>query len=130
MLPATQFASSVSPVFAMMMAPDSRRFFVSVASYGGTKPSNASAPPVVGMSVVWMLSFSATGMPCSGPRIRPCARSRSRSSASFKALGLIVIAALSLSSYVAMRVRYCCTISCEVVRPAFSAACMSGMEAS
>jgi short-subunit dehydrogenase len=29
--------------------------------------ANASAPPVVGMSVVWMLSLSAIGMPCSGP---------------------------------------------------------------
>src|SRR5436190_903465 len=29
-----------------------------------------------------------------------------------------------------MRVRYCCTSSCEVTRPAFSAACMSAMEAS
>ena len=45
---------------------------MSVASYGGTRPSNASAPPVVGMSVVWMLSLSAIGMPCSGPRILPC----------------------------------------------------------
>ena len=26
------------PVLAMMIAPASRRFFVSVASYGGTKP--------------------------------------------------------------------------------------------
>ena len=74
--------SSVMPVFAMMIAPASLRFFVSVASYGGTSSSNASAPPVVRMSVVWMLSFSAIGMPCSGPRILPCARSRSRSSAS------------------------------------------------
>ena len=57
----------------MMIAPASRRFFVSVASYGGTSPSNASAPPVVGMSVVWMLSLSAIGMPCSGPRTSPCA---------------------------------------------------------
>ena len=37
------------PVLAMMIAPASRRFFVSVASYGGTRPSNASAPPVVGI---------------------------------------------------------------------------------
>ncbi len=35
------------------------------------KPSKASAPPVVGMLVVRMLSLSATGMPCSGPRIVP-----------------------------------------------------------
>src|SRR5215207_1013742 len=34
--PATQLASSVMPVFAMMIAPASRRFFTSVASYGGT----------------------------------------------------------------------------------------------
>ena len=70
-LPATQFASSVITVLAMMIAPASFRFFVSVASYGGTRPLNASAPPVVGMFVVWMLSLSATGMPCSGPRTRP-----------------------------------------------------------
>src|SRR5205823_3424191 len=29
-----------------------------------------------------------------------------------------------------MRVRYCCTSSCEVMRPDFSAACISGIEAS
>ena len=70
----------------MITAPASRRFFVSVASYGGTSPTNASAPPVVGMSVVWMLSLSAIGMPCSGPRTRPCARSRSSASASVERL--------------------------------------------
>jgi hypothetical protein len=64
---ATQLASSVSCVLAMMIAPASFKFFVSVASYGGTRSAKASAPPVVGMSVVWMLSLSATGMPCSGP---------------------------------------------------------------
>src|SRR5437867_1644191 len=54
------------PVFAMMIAPASRRFFASVASYGGTRFSNASAPPVVRRSVVWTLSFSAIGTPCGG----------------------------------------------------------------
>jgi hypothetical protein len=49
---ATQFASSVRFVFARMIAPAARRLAVSVASYGGTKPSNASAPPVVGRCVV------------------------------------------------------------------------------
>ena len=91
---ATQLASSVSTVLAMMIAPASRRCVVSVASYGGTSPANASAPPVVGMSVVWMLSLSAIGMPCSGPRTRPGRRSRSRASASSSARGLTVIAAL------------------------------------
>ena len=39
-------------VLAMTIAPASIRFFVSVASYGGTNPSKASAPPEVGMLVV------------------------------------------------------------------------------
>jgi hypothetical protein len=95
---ATQLASSVIPVLAMMMAPASRSFRVTVASYGGTSPSKASAPPVVGMSVVWMLSLRATGIPWRGPRIFPCARSRSRASASSSARGFTVIAAFSLSS--------------------------------
>jgi hypothetical protein len=81
-------------VFAMITAPAARSRVVSVASYGGTSPANASAPPVVGMSVVWMLSLSAIGMPCSGPRIFPARRSRSRASASSSARGLMVIAAL------------------------------------
>ena len=61
--PAIQFANSVRPALAMMIAPASRRLVVSVASYGGTNPSKASAPAVVGRWVVWMLSLSATGMP-------------------------------------------------------------------
>ncbi len=90
----------------MMMAPASRRFRVSVASYGGTKPSKASAPPVVGMSVVWMLSLSAIGIPWRGPRTFPSRRSRSRASASASAPGFTARTAFSVSSYVAMRIRY------------------------
>ena len=30
-------------------------------------PANATAPPVVGMSFVLMMSLTATGMPCNGP---------------------------------------------------------------
>ncbi len=97
-LPATQLASSVSTVFARMIAPASLRFFVSVASYGGTSPLKASAPPVVGMVVVWMLSLSAMGIPCSGPRNRPWARSRSNCSASAIAVRLTTIVALTTSS--------------------------------
>jgi hypothetical protein len=52
----------------MITAPALRRLVTSVASYGGTEPFNASAPPDVGMSVVLMLSVTAIGMPCSGPR--------------------------------------------------------------
>ena len=47
----------------MMIAPAFRSFLVKVASYRGMKPSNANAPPVVGMFVVWMMSFRAIGMP-------------------------------------------------------------------
>ena len=127
---ATQLASSVSWVFAMMIAPAALRFFVNVASYGGTRSANASAPPVVGMSVVWMLSLSATGMPCNGPRILPAARSRSSESAMASALGFTVTIALILSSYFAMRVRYWRTISRDVVRFCSSALRRSAMLAS
>src|SRR6185295_6009341 len=117
-------------VLARMMAPASLRFFVRVASYGGTRSANASAPPVVGMSVVWMLSLRATGMPCSGPRIRPAARSRSSESAIASAFGLTVMTACSLSSYSAMRDRYWSTNSRDVVRFCWSAVRMSEMLAS
>ena len=113
---ATQFASSVSCVLAMTIAPARSRFRARVASYDGTRSANASAPPVVRIVVVWMLSLSATGMPCSGPWMRPRARSRSIESAIARARGFTVMTALSWSSYVAMRVRYCWTISRDVVR--------------
>src|SRR6185369_5382891 len=82
------------------------------------------------MFVVWMLSLSAMGTPCSGPRIFFCARSRSSASASSSAFGFTVMAALSLSSYVPMRTRYCWTSSREVTRCSASAFCMSEIEAS
>ena len=107
--PAIQLANSVRPALAMMIAPASRRFAVRVASYGGTYPSNARAPPVVGRWVVWMLSLSATGIPCSGPRTSPPARSASSASASASAFGLIETAAFSRSSYSPMRTRYSVT---------------------
>ena len=128
--PAIQLASSVITVFAMMMAPASRRFFVSVASYGGIRPSKARAPPVVGMSVVWMLSLSAMGMPWSGPRTLPSRRSRSRASASARARGFTAMTAFSVSSYRAMRVSDCSTSSRDVTRPCSMAVRMSAIVAS
>ena len=65
-----------------------------------------------------------------GPRTRPCARSRSRASASASAFGLTVMIAFSRCSYVAMRARYCVTISRDVVRRCSSAFRMSSMLAS
>ena len=46
------------------------------------------------------------------------------------ARGFTVITACSLSSYIAMRARYCCTISRDVVRFCSSAVRMSAMLAS
>src|SRR5258707_4261249 len=77
-----------------------------------------------------MLSLMAIGMPCSGPRIFPCRRSRSRSSASLSAFGFIEITAFSLPLYSAIRVRYCCVSSREVTRFMAMARCMSAMDAS
>src|ERR1700730_5683197 len=82
------------------------------------------------MFVVWMLSLSAIGMPWSGPPVFFWARSRSSASASSSAFGFTVMAALSLSSYVAIRTRYCWTSSREVMRFSASAFCISGMVAS
>src|SRR5687767_13966927 len=65
------------------------------------------------MSVVWMLSLSAMGIPCSGLRTRPWARSRSRVSACCSALELTVMAAFSRSSWKAMRARCWSTSSRE-----------------
>ena len=82
---------------------------------------------MVGMFVVWMLSFSATGMPCRGPLLcPPPARDRA---------GLVQ----RLGAYRERRVgrglacsarRYCRTSSRDVTRPSFMAACMSAMLAS
>ncbi len=82
------------------------------------------------MSCVRMLSLSAMGMPCSGPRMCPCARSRSRSSASSSACGFTVITQCSLSSYMPMRARYSVTSSREVTRFCSMAARICGMVAS
>ena len=51
-------------------------------------PRSAACRPSSACRSVWMLSFSATGMPCSGPRSRPAARSRSSASACSSARGL------------------------------------------
>src|SRR6266850_1777802 len=77
-----------------------------------------------------MLSFSATGMPCRGPRTCPRARSRSRRSASANASGFTASAACRTGSYVPIRARYWRTSSREVTRPDAMAFCISLMLAS
>jgi len=60
------------------------------ASPGGLAPSSASDPAVVAMrSAVAMLSFTSTGIPCSGPRGPFALRSESSCSAVVSASGFV-----------------------------------------
>ena len=118
---------------AMMIAPAwwSRRTWN--ASCPGRKCSRTGVPAVVGMSAVSMLSFTTSGIPCSGPRDPDSARSASRAAASARARGLIVISALSsgpASSHASVRARKKSTSPTEVIRPFRMARCSSAMVAS
>ena len=94
----------------MMTAPASRSRAATNESCGGMEPSNASDPAVVVIrSCVSMLSLSATGMPCSGPRTFPAARSASSSSAIASASGFVSMIERSSGpcpSSASMRSRY------------------------
>ena len=100
------FAHSERFVLPRMTAPAARSFATSGASRGGVAPTRASEPAVVIiLSVVAMLSFTSTGMPCSGPRTRPDFRSASRRSAAASASGFVSRTACSFGSSSAMRPR-------------------------
>src|SRR3954454_24971018 len=60
-------ANSSRLVLPMTMAPAARTRSTTVASYGGRHPSRIFDEHVVGMPFVHRLSFSAIGMPASGP---------------------------------------------------------------
>src|SRR6266581_2667703 len=63
------FAHSERLVLPRITAPAARSRAISGASRGGVTPASASDPAVVIMrSTVAMLSFTSTGIPCSGPR--------------------------------------------------------------
>ena len=118
-------ANSERFTLARMMAPASRSFFTMKASSGGIDPSSTTEPPVVGMSNVSKLSFSTTGMPCSGDRFPFALRSASRARACSSAFGFSDRIALSfgpLSSYASMRARLSCTSRSLVNVPASIAA--------
>src|ERR671935_977930 len=73
-----KLAHSDRLVLPRMTAPPARRLAATVESFGAGAPCRASEPAVVCiLSPVSMLSFSRTGMPCSGPSTLPLARSRS-----------------------------------------------------
>ncbi len=83
-----KLAHSLRLVLPRITAPASRRRCTRKASRRGRNVFSASEPAVLCMGVAPMLSLSRTGMPCSGPRMRPALRSASRCAASRRAAGL------------------------------------------
>src|SRR5579862_7874392 len=73
-----KFAHSERFDFAKTIAP-ARRSAATLAASRGGGIDRASDPAVEARPLVSMLSFTTTGMPCSGPRTDPLARSSSRS---------------------------------------------------
>src|SRR4029079_18019735 len=66
--PAMAMAYSVVTVVPMITAPHSRKRRTTVASRAGTRLAWISVPQTHRMPVTSTVSFTATGMPCSGPR--------------------------------------------------------------
>src|SRR5207302_2189590 len=70
-----KFAHSERLVLPRITAPPARKFAATVESCRAGLPNNANDPAVVCiLSPVSVLSFSSTGMPCSGPSSLPCLR--------------------------------------------------------
>src|SRR4030095_6907124 len=84
-----KFAHSLRFVFPRITAPASLNFFTTKASLEAIFPSRASDPAVVCiLSLVLILSFNRTGIPCNGPLIFLFALSLSNESAMARASGL------------------------------------------
>ena len=101
-----KLAHSLRLALPRITAPASRSAAATVASRAGRDPSRASEPAVVCMrSAVSILSFNKMGMPCSGPRTRPAARSESSRAAIASASGLVSITERRMSSSAAIAAR-------------------------
>src|SRR5262249_3764716 len=104
-----------------MTAPDSRSLRATNESRTGFDPTNASDPAVVCIrSAVSMLSLIGTGTPCSGPRILPALRSRSRLAAIDQASGFSSITLFTPGpdlSTASIRETYFSTSDCAVNFP-------------
>ena len=75
-------AHSLSVAFPRSSAPASRNFATTYASRGTTDPKSIQLPAVVSiLSFVAMLSLTRNGIPWSGPRTAPVARSASKAAA-------------------------------------------------
>ncbi|CAM5357072.1 hypothetical protein SRIMM317S_01947 [Streptomyces rimosus subsp. rimosus] len=75
------YANSWVWVLPVSTAPAARSRSVTAASASGTWSARTRELAVVGTPATSIRSFSATGTPCSGPRGRPAAISRSASAA-------------------------------------------------
>ena len=89
-----KFANSDRLALPSRIAPAARSLATTGESLSGTLFSSATEPAVVGMPAASRLSLTITGMPCSGPRTWPAARSASSAAASSSAFGLSVRTAL------------------------------------
>ena len=129
-----KLAHSLRLVLPRMIAPASRRRAAMNASFGGREPASASEPAVVIIpSAVAMLSLMRTGMPCSGPRVRPALRSASRRSAIASASGfssMMLCSAGPLRSIASMRAEYFSTSDLAVSRPVSMRRCRSAIDVS
>ena len=117
-----KLAHSLRLVLPRITAPASRSRSTTNASRGAGTCSSANEPALVLMrSRVATLSFSRTGMPCSGPRTWPALRSRSRSAAMASASGLTSMTDAMrgpLRSIASMRARQAAASVRPVSRPA------------
>src|SRR5512137_433049 len=117
-----KLAHSLRLVLPRITAPASRSCATTKASRGAGTFASASEPALVLMrSRVAMLSFTRTGIPCSGPRGWPALRSRSRSAAMASASGWTSMTDAirgPLRSIASMRARQAAASVRAVSRPA------------
>ncbi len=112
-----KFAHSERFVLPSNTAPASRSFATMKASCFAWLPTRARDPAVVIiLSAVSMLSLMTIGIPCSGPRNLPAARSLSRSRAIASASGLSSMIELRL-----MPPSFCASAAVGLPRPSISA---------
>ena len=122
-----KLAHSLRLVLPNNTAPAFLNCAIIKASFFAILPFMARAPAVVIIvSPVLILSFTKTGMPCSGPLILPALRSLSMAAAMVNASLFISITAFkrgpALSSS-AILLRYSLVMATEVVVPAFICCC-------
>jgi hypothetical protein len=113
----TPSANSCVAALPSSTAPPRRSLRTAAASSSGTT-SYAADPARVGTPATSMMSFTVTGMPCSGPRRPPAANSLSISAAVARAHSLVTSTrALSWPLWVATAASAASVSATDVVRP-------------